>query len=154
MKKTIGYTIVSGLMIASLIVSCGEESQQHAKDAKTNIKEAVNASNKEVKEKTTAEWKNFKQDADSSIAVMEKRVQVLRVKAAKANAKDRERLNNDLNNAEMKLKKEKNILNQKYSEFESELKTFGDSLSIKNKVFQAEFKNDIKKLDTALNDLF
>jgi len=154
MKKAIGFTLVSGLMIASLMVGCGEESQQHAQDAKTNIKEAVKASNEEAKTKSTAEWQKFKQDADSSITVMEKRVKDLRVKASNANAKERERLNNDLNRAELTLKKEKELLNKKYSEFESELKTYGDSLSNKNKAFQREFKNDIKNLDTALKDLF
>ncbi|MGZ5219765.1 MAG: hypothetical protein ACXWV6_05875 [Chitinophagaceae bacterium] len=163
MKKVIRFTVIAGIMAASLISlnGCGDASQKHASDAKENIKEAgkdlkeaAKASNEEAKTKATADWQQFKNESDSTIAVMEKQIKELKEKIAKADKKRREKLTSDLNKAQDKLNEQKEKLRQKNIEFEADLLKFDESVIAKNESFKREFKHDMDELGTAMNDLF
>jgi len=163
MKKVIRLTVAAGIIAASLIslIGCGDASQKHAANAKENmkeagedLKEAAITANEEAKTKATADWQQFKNESDSTIAVMEKQIQKGKEKIASKNKKEREKISADLKKAEEKLHAQKEKLKQKSIEFEAELKQFDESAAAKNESFKMEFKHDMDELGTALKDLF
>lgn len=161
MKKTIKFAAIAGVLTVSLISSCGEKSQKHADDAKENIKEAnkdlkeaAKDAGEEAKTKVISDWQNFKNESDSTITSVEKQIVELKEKIAKANKKEREKLNNDLSKIEQKLKEQQEKLKQKNAEFETNFKKFDETVEAKNESFKREFKHDMDELGTALKGMF
>ncbi|MBK7310106.1 MAG: hypothetical protein IPI93_04775 [Sphingobacteriaceae bacterium] len=161
MKKTIGFTVIAVGLTALLISGCGENSKKHTEDAKGNIKEAnkdlqeaTKAAGEEAKTKVISDWQNFKNESDSAIAGVEKQIIELKEKIAKANKKEREKLNTDLGKIEQKLNEQKEKLKQKNAEFEANLKKVDNAVEAKNESFKREFKHDMDELGTALKGMF
>jgi len=118
------------------------------------MKEAAKVANEEAKTKETADWKKFKYESDSTIAVMEKQIQKGKETIASKNKKEREKISADLKKTEEKLHAQKEKLKQKSIEFEAELKQFDEYVVAKNESFKMEFKYDMDELGKALKDLF
>ncbi|HRH50637.1 MAG TPA: hypothetical protein PLP23_17920 [Panacibacter sp.] len=160
MKKIPG-AITAGLLIAIFMCSCNDASKKDMGDASKNIKEAnadvkeaVIDANDTAKANTIAAWKVFKNESDTAIAVMERQVVVLEGKIAKANTKEKEKLNTDLNKTKEKLHELKEKLQQRNAAFENDINKFDATVVSKNESFEREFKHDMDELGTAIKDLF
>jgi septal ring factor EnvC (AmiA/AmiB activator) len=160
MKKIVAFTVLAGFVTASLLSGCGNASKEHLKDANENLKEAsedlneaAKDANEEAKRKATADWQKFKNESESTMAAIDKQVLDLKDKIAKANDKEKARLNSELNKLEQNLNEQKEKLNQKNAEFEADLKTFNETVVTKYESFEREFKHDNDNLGTALKDL-
>ena len=160
MKRITGI-ITAGIAVAILTSSCNNASKknmgdasQHLKEAGADMKEAVMATNDSAKTAAIASWNSFKNDADTSIAGMEKETAALNQKIAKAGNKEKEQLKTDLSKANEKLRALKERLQQKNLEFDNDIKSFNAEVAVKNQSFQQEFKHDMGELGTAFKDLF
>lgn len=161
MKKIKFFTIVSLMICALFLNSCGKKSKEHTEDAKENIKEAntelneaANDASEEVKAKATADWQKFKTESESEIVDMENQAKVLRKKIAEASTNEKIKLNKDLDKLNQKIADQKEKLAKKNAEFEAEISKVNDSITAKNETFKREFKHDSKELSTSLKDFF
>ncbi|HQT21810.1 MAG: hypothetical protein B7X86_02665 [Sphingobacteriales bacterium 17-39-43] len=161
MKKTIGIIAITGLTVALTLSGCGDASKKHAEEAKENVKEAnkdmkeaVKDAEEEAKIRATENWTKFKNESDSTIAVMENQVKEYREKISKANKKEKERLNGELDKLEQNLNKLKKKLNQRNDEFKKSLKRLDESVDAKSDSIKQELKHDMDGLNKALKDFF
>jgi hypothetical protein len=160
MKKLAGI-ILAGFTMAILLNSCNDASKKDmsdasnsVKEANTDVKEAVIATNDSAKSAVISDWKSFKIDSDTAIARMEREATDLEGKIAKANGKEKKRLKADLNSTKAKLHSLKVRLEQRNIEFENDIKNFDATVVSKNQAFEREFKHDMNELGTAFKDLF
>jgi len=161
MKKTIGIIAITGLTVALTLSACGDASKKHAEEAKENVKEAnkemkeaVKDAEEEAKIRATENWTRFKNESDSTIAVMENQVKNYRLRISKANKKEKERLNGELDKLEQNLSELKKKVNQRNDEFRESLKSLDKSIDAKRDSIKQELKHDMDGLGKALNDFF
>ncbi len=154
MKKTIGIIATTGLAVAMMLSGCGDASKKHAEDAKENVKEAVKDAKEEAKIRATENWIRFKNESDSTIAVMENQVKDYRLRISKANEKEKESLNRELDKLEQNISELKKKVNQRNDEFRESLKSLDKSIDAKSDSIKQELKHDMDGLGKALNDFF
>lgn len=155
MKKT---TILIFAMTACMF-SCNQSSNKDVKEAKENLTEAKNElkdaeANEAVKVKEAADWKNFKNEADSSIASLEKGLNNMKVKIEKAGKKEKQKLNTEYAKAKNDMDVLKEKLRQRSVEFDNSLTSFNQDVSEKNQSFKREFNHDMDELGKSLKGLF
>lgn len=155
MKKT---TILIFAMTACMF-SCNQSSNKDVKEAKENLTEAKNElkdaeANEAAKVKEAAEWKNFKNEADSSIASLEKGLNNMKVKIEKAGKKEKQKLNTEYAKAKNDMDVLKEKLRQRSVEFDNSLTSFNQDVSEKNQSFKREFNHDMDELGKSLKGLF
>lgn len=155
MKKT---TILIFAMTACLF-SCNQSSNKDVKEAKENLTEAKNElkdaeANEAAKVKEAADWKNFKNEADSSIASLEKGLNNMKVKIEKAGKKEKQKLNTEYDKAKNDMDVLKEKLRQRSVEFDNSLTSFNQDVSEKNQSFKREFNHDMDELGKSLKGLF
>ena len=147
--------------ITAALFSCNQYSNKEVKEAgenlteaKTKLKEAIANENDAAKEKETAEWRNFRNEADSSITHMENDLKKIKVNIEKASKKSKLKLKADYAkaNSDMAVLKEK--LHQKNIEFENDIKSFDKTVSENNLSFKREFNHDMEEFGKSLKDLF
>ena len=143
--------------LSVFMVSCNQSPNQKVKDAKENLTEAKDelkdALAKEIeaaKAKETAEWKSFKNNADSSIINMENDLKKLEARIDKAYSKDQKKLKSEYDKSKSNMEALKDKLNRRNTEFENDLK----KVSEKNQSFKREFKHDMDELGNSFKDLF
>ena len=153
--------LMACMVLAAMIYSCNDASNKDMSDASQNIKEAnadVNkammATSDSAKAAAVSNWKTFNNESDTAIAGIEKDVAVLEAKIAKANNKEKKKLQADVHAARQKLDELKNRLQQKNAEFNESLQKFDSTVVSKNQSFEREFNHDIHELGTAFKDLF
>ena len=147
--------------LSVFMVSCNQSPNQKVKDAKENLTEAKDelkdAQAKEIeaaKAKETAEWKSFKNNADSSIIYMENDLKKLEARIDKAYSKDQKKLKSEYDKSKSNMEALKDKLNRRNTEFENDLKNFESKVSEKNQSFKREFKHDMDELGNSFKDLF
>jgi hypothetical protein len=149
------------LAMAVFTFSCNSSSNKEVKEAdknlseaKTELNEAETSEHKAAVEKETAEWKAFRNETDSSITKMEKDLDLIKAKAERAGSKDRKKLKSDYAGSKEKLVAMKEKLRQKNIDFEKDMKTFSEKVSVKNESFKREFKHDMNEFGKSFKDLF
>ncbi len=160
MKKVV-LIITANFIIAMLVIGCADTTKKDMSDMTTNLKEsnqdlkeAVIAINDTIKKNTIANWKSFKRESESAIARMDKDVATLEAKLEIANKATKEKLKMDLEKVNNKLQVIKVKLQQKNTEFESDINKFDKKVASNNQSFQREFNHDMNELTTAFKDLF
>ncbi len=153
--------IAAGCVAAMLLSSCNEASKkdmgdasESIKEANSDMKEAVIAANDSAKAAAIADWKNFKSESDTAVAVMDRKVAALEAKMVKANKEEKEKLRANLNKTKEQLDTLKQHLRERNTAFENEVSKFDATVTSKNQSFKREFKHDMDQLGTAFNDLF
>jgi hypothetical protein len=157
MKNRIGLVVV----LAISMFSCNQSPDKEVKDANEHLKQAdqeleaakVNKE-KAAKAKTAAEWKAFKKESDSLIALAENDLVKLEAKLAKASEKNAKKLKADYTKAENDLSLLKDKLRERNKAFGNEVKKFDQKVTEKNESFKREFKHDMDELMQFLEDLF
>lgn len=157
MKNRIGLVVV----LAISMLSCNQSSDKEVRDANEQLKQAdyeleaakVNKEKAE-KAKTVAEWKAFKKESDSLIALAGNDLGKLKAKLAKAREKNVQKLKADYTKAENDLSLLKDKLHERNAAFENEVKKFDQKVYEKNESFKREFKHDMDGLKRFLEDLF
>jgi glutathione S-transferase len=144
-----------------LFSSCNEASKKDMGDASENIKEAngdmkeaVIAANDSAKAAAIADWKSFKSESDTAVAVMDRKVAMLEAKMVKANKEEKEKLRANLDNTKKQLNTLKQHLKERNTAFENEVSKFDATVTSKNQAFQREFRHDMDQLGNAFKDLF
>ena len=160
MKKVTG-TITACFIIAILMNSCNEASKkdlgnasQNLKEANNDVKKGITANTDSVTAAAIAQWKNFKNESDSTIAGMERQVTRLKENIASASNKEKEKLRIGLNKTNEKLDALKEKLHQRNAAFENDINKFDATVVSKYQSFESEFKHDMNELGTAFKDLF
>ncbi len=159
--KKITAIVVAGFNLAILISSCNEESKkdmsdasQNIKEANTDMKEAVIATNDSAKAAAISNWNTFKTASDSAIVDMENEATTIEAKIARANSKEKEKFQASLKNTKEKLNGLKMRLEQKNIEFENDINKFDATVVTKSQSFEREFKHDMSELGSAFKDIF
>src|SRR5258708_2061683 len=126
MKRIFSLTLVA-VCIATIIIACGEASRKDVKDLDENLKDAAEDVkegavdvNSEAKVKAAADWQKFKNESDSTVAGMDRQLQEFKVRIAKTEGKEKEKLAGQLENVEQRLNQQKAILSQRNAEFETD----------------------------------
>ena len=160
MRKCKGI-LMACMALAAMTYSCNDASNKHMTDASQNIKEANADVNKAIletgdsaKAAAVSNWKTFNNESDTAIAGIEKDIAVLEANIAKANNKEKKKLQADVNAAKQKLEALKARLQQKNVEFNESLQKFDSTVVSKNQSFEREFNHDIHELGTAFKDIF
>jgi len=160
MKKILTFTII-GFIMSLLIISCNDTTNKDItntnnklKEANQDVKEAVIPINDSAKKNAIASWKFFKSQSELAIARMEQDITKLEAKMATANNTVKEKILIDINNANKKLRKIKEKLQQKNSEFENDMNNINTKVISQNESFQREFNHDMNELANAFKDLF
>jgi hypothetical protein len=130
------------------------KADENLAEAKTELQDAQENKNEADKEKATAEWKYFKNEADSSIESLQKDLNKLTIKIEKAGKNEKRQLKADYTKAENNIVAIRERLNQRNIAFESEMERFDNTVSEKNQSFQREFKHDMEELGKSMKDLF
>lgn len=153
--------ILTTFVTLSFLSSCGDASKKNLENAGENLKEAgadlnkaAISANEEARIKSQQDWQKFKNEADSTILAFEKKIKETKVEIAKANNKNKAKLNSELEKMEQDLNEKKEILIQKNAEFEADQQMFNESMVTKYESFRREFKHDNDELGTALKNLF
>jgi hypothetical protein len=153
--------IVVIIATCGLIIGCNQtsnkeviEANEDLAEAKTELKDAQDNKDEAAKEKATAEWKYFKNEADSSIESMQKDLNKLTIKIEKAGKNEKRQLKADYTKAENNIVVLRGKLHQRNIAFESEMERFDNTVSEKNQSFQREFKHDMEELGKSMKDLF
>ncbi|MFD2146189.1 hypothetical protein [Mucilaginibacter antarcticus] len=159
MKKVI--IIATAFASILIITSCNQASKKDLKDANQNfkaankdLKEAVTDADSTARKNAKNNWMNFKAQSDSSILVMNKRVDTIKLNIAKANKRDQKRLTDNLNKTRQNIDTLRAHLDQRNIEFNKDFSKFNSSVNAKNESFKREFKHDTKEIGTALKDIF
>jgi hypothetical protein len=159
--KRINGIMATGCIVAMLISSCNNASKKDMSDASKNLKEAngdmkeaVIAISDSAKAATIADWKNFKNESDTAVAVMERKITMLKEKMVQTNNEAKEKVSANLNKTKEQLNKLKQQLQQRNTAFENEVSKFDATVTTKNQSFEREFKHDMNQLGTAFKDLF
>lgn len=155
-KQTIIVFVVS-----SILFSCNPSSIKEVNEAKENLTEAkdelkdAKANEKEdVKAKEIAEWRHFKNEADSAIASTEKEIKKLDARMQAAGKTQKQELKVDYDKAVTDLETLKEKLHKQSVEFENDVKNFDNNVSEKNQSFKREFKHDMDEFGKSFKDLF
>ena len=159
--KRISELLLAIIITAFMTGGCGEVAREHAIDGKEDMKAAgrdakasVAASDADTKTQAITDWKAFKNESDNNIAVLERQIRELRLKAGRVKAKEQGKLSADLNKAEQKLNVEKEKLKEKNAAFDVGVATLDSAMVAKNESFKREFRHDTDELGTAIKDLF
>jgi hypothetical protein len=159
--EKIARILAAGLSLAILISSCNDASKKDMSDASNNIKEAnadvkeaVIVSNDSAKAAAISNWNTFKNESDSAIAGMEKEAKTIEAKIAKANNKEKEKLQAYLKSIKEKLNGLKMRLEQKNIEFKNDINKFDATVVTKSQSFEREFKHDMNELGTSFKNIF
>jgi hypothetical protein len=146
-KKIFAYTAIL-LLTGMLFFGCSPASQPKVEEAKNSTKSAVNSMEEArktdvnaVKEKTAQDWQTFKKDMENLSGQNQARIKELRDKISAADAKNRERLNQDLD-----------TLEQKNNELKKKLEAQKEEEKQKMEAVQTEFRRDMDELGKALRD--
>lgn len=155
------YSIILTIALAAMLFSCNQSPNNEVKNAKENLTEAKSEleqaqerENEAAKAKDMAEWKAFKNEADSSLAIIENDLKKMQVRIEKARSKDEKKLEADYNKAKTDLVVFKEKLHKRNLEFEEDIRHFDRKIAEKNQSFKREFKHDMNEFGAALNDLF
>ncbi|KGL64308.1 hypothetical protein [Polaribacter sp. Hel1_85] len=161
MKTKILSLTMMIIMAGVMLTSCGQGSKQDAKKVKGDIKElnkdlkkGAQDSSKEIQTAIKSNWKQFKASSEVAIENTEKQIEVLRIKIAKANKNEKERLTKALDKLEQKTKELKDKLAKRGKEFKENMIDFNQSAKAEEQEFEREFTHDMNELGTALKDLF
>jgi hypothetical protein len=146
-KKIFAYTAIL-LLTGMLFFGCSPASQPKVEEAKNSTKSAVNSMEEArktdvnaVKEKTAQDWQTFKKDMENLSGQNQARIKELRDKISAADAKNRARLNQDLD-----------TLEQKNNELKKKLEAQKEEEKQKMEAVQTEFRRDMDELGKALRD--
>ena len=148
MKKRIFTYTAIGLIMGALLLGCTPASQTKVEEAKNSTKSAMNSLEEArktdvnaVKEKTAQDWQIFKKEMENTSQQNQARIKELREKIASADAKNRARLNQDLDKLE-----------QRNNEMKKKLEAQKEEDKQKMEAFQTEFKRDMEELGKSLKD--
>lgn len=149
------------LAATSFMFSCNQPSNKEVKDAKENLTEAKTElkdtqadENEAAMAKETAEWNNFKNEADSSIASIETDLKRFEARIEKTGKKDKQKLKAEYDKSKSDMEALKEKLHKRYQEFENDIKNFDKNVSEKNQSFKREFKYDMDEFGKSFKDLF
>lgn len=161
MKTNILSLTVIVFMVGIVLTSCGEASKKDAKAVKEDLKElnkdlkqGAEDTSREIKTGVKSDWQKFKMSSETAIENTENQIKELRVKIAKANKNEKEKLTKALDKLEQKNKELKDKLAQRGKAFKEDMIDFNESAKANEQKFEREFKYDMDELGTALKDLF
>ncbi|UKB86029.1 hypothetical protein LF887_10500 [Chryseobacterium sp. MEBOG06] len=153
-------TILTVAAITAIMFGCNQTSQKKETNSKADFTEAKKESNDAsanenniLKAKTTAEWKQFKTEADNEIAKLDQDLTKLDMGLKKMNTNDKQKFDGDYNQAKKDIMVLKDKLNKKNRAFDSDMKNFGNKTYEENKIFQKDFKTELTKVDLSLKKL-
>ena len=147
--------------ITTMLFGCNQtptkqlnEAEENLTEAKVELKDAKANEIEAEKAKEAEEWKYFKNEADTSIANMDKDLKDMEANLEKAGKKDKQKLKADYAKAksDMVLLREK--LRTRDLEFENEIITFDNTVIEKNQSFKREFNHDMDEFGKSIKDLF
>ena len=147
--------------ITTMLFGCNQtptkqlnEAEENLTEAKVELKDAKANEIEAEKAKEAEEWKYFKNEADTSIANMDKDLKDMEANLEKVGKKDKQKLKADYAKAksDMVLLREK--LRTRDLEFENEIITFDNTVIEKNQSFKREFNHDMDEFGKSIKDLF
>ena len=157
MKK---LTVLS-IVITAFIFACNQtstkevtEAKENLKDAESELKDAKINEKEAAKAREIAEWNNFKNESDSTIASAENDLKKMEMNIEKASKKDKQKMKNQYDKAESNLAIFREKLQKRNVEFENDMKDFNDNVSQKNQSFKREFKHDMNAFGNSIKDVF
>lgn len=158
--KVLALTIIA-FMAGITLISCGEASKKDAKAVKEDAKElskdlkkGAKDTSEEIKMTMTSDWQQFKTTSETAVDNAEKQIEELRLKIAKANKNEKEKLTKALDKLEEKNNALKAKLAEKGKAFKEDMIDFNEAAKANERSFEREFNHDMDELGTALKDLF
>jgi uncharacterized protein (DUF305 family) len=146
-QKILAYTAI-GLLTTATFMGCSTASQPKVDEAKNSAKSAVNSLDEArktdanvVKQTADQDLQAFKKEMEDLSRQNQARINELKSKIAASDAKNRARLNQDLD----KLEQKNNELKKRLEEYREEDKQ-------KAAASRTEFKHDMDELGKALKD--
>jgi acetyl/propionyl-CoA carboxylase alpha subunit len=152
--------ILVALLVTAILSGCTPSPNKEVKnaektlaEAESDLKIAQEKENEAAKAKNLAEWRAFKHEADSTLAVMEEDLIRLEARIEKE-GKTKQMLKTDYAKAKIDIAALKEKLNKRSMEFEEDMHHFDSNVYKKNQAFSREFNHDMDEFRKAFNDLF
>jgi predicted nucleic acid-binding Zn-ribbon protein len=130
-----------------------KKAEEALTEAQSDLKMDQERVNEAAKAKSLADWKAFRNEADSTLAVMEEDLSQLEVRSEKT-GRNNLKLKADYTKAKSDIAVLKERLNKRTMEFEEDMQHFDSKVSEKNQSFNREFKHDMEEFGKAFKDLF
>jgi len=146
-------TLTLFLIAIMTLLGCNQSADRRATTVKQETKDIETGSDT-VKTKRIAVWHRFKLESDSAIAKMDNDLLNLQAKLAKANSKDRAKLDDDYNKLKIEIARLKEKIRQKNVAFDNDMQHAKDMTLQENEQFKKDVKNDIDKLGKSVDQLF
>lgn len=166
-NKTL-FSIAIVLFTSGSLLSCSEASQPKVDEAKNSSRAAANnlqnAANSlaeaqrtdanVVANKTSKDWNSFKDDMNQQIARNEAEIKEIRKKIAAADAKERGRLNDELDKLQAKNNELRKKLDAEAKEVKNKVGAEIEQDKQRQASFQREFQHDSEELAQALKNFW
>jgi len=146
-------TLTLFLIAIMTVLGCNQSADRRVTTVKQEAKDSEPGSDT-VKTKRIAVWHRFKLESDSAIAKMDNDLLNLQAKLAKANSKDRAKLDDDYNKLKIEIARLKEKIRQKNVAFDKDMQHAKDMTLQENEQFKKDVKNDIDKLGKSVDQFF
>lgn len=157
MKTKILSLSVIFAMAGIFLTSCVDDSKKKAEEAQKEMIEMnrqMDEKAEEMRIATRKDWEDFKASSDEVLEKREKEIGSLREEIAKADKKQRERLNKELDDLQQKNKSLKERIDIRTNSVKNDLSDLNDKAIEDHKAAQRELKKDMDELGAAIGNFF
>lgn len=146
------------LFIAGILMtSCADNAKQKSKDAEKDLRETtqqIDQRAEDYRADARKDWEDFKANSEVVLDNREKEIKDLRAKIAKADKKQRGKLNNELDELERKNKALKERITTRSNSFREDLGELNEKAIEDHRRARRELKHDMDELGKSIGDFF
>ena len=155
-KKILSLTLIFAFT-GILMTSCVDDSKKKAEDAQKELVEKnqkLEEKTKELRAETIRNWEEFKAASDEALIKRENDIKEIRANIAKADKKQREKLNAQLEDLERKNNELKERIATRSTIIKDDAREFNEKVAEDYKAAEKEFKRDMDDLGNSISNFF